>query len=105
MLETPVGATIEFASVATTTPSVRYRTPRAAAWESRSGKRCGASAQLDPGAAVTYMKIDGVLHEFSDIPGCRKIRSPDAPTSRGCRSSSISDRSPKSDARRERGLS
>ena len=22
-----------------------------------------------PGAAVTYMKIDGVLHEFSTIPG------------------------------------
>ncbi len=22
-----------------------------------------------PGAAITYMKIDGVLHEFSTIPG------------------------------------
>ena len=24
-----------------------------------------------PGAAVTYVKIDGVLHEFSTIPGRR----------------------------------
>ena len=25
-----------------------------------------------PGAAVTYVKIDGVLHEFSSIPGVKE---------------------------------
>jgi DNA-directed RNA polymerase subunit alpha len=69
MLETPVGATIE----------VRERRENYAKFVIEPLER-GFAITLGnalrrvllssiPGAAVTYMKIDGVLHEFSTIPG------------------------------------
>jgi DNA-directed RNA polymerase subunit alpha len=69
MLETPVGASIE----------VRERRDNYAKFvveplERGFGITLGNAlrrvllSQI-PGAAVTYMKIDGVLHEFSTIPG------------------------------------
>jgi DNA-directed RNA polymerase subunit alpha len=69
MLETPVGATIE----------VRERRDNYAKFvieplERGFGITLGNALRRVllssiPGAAVTYMKIDGVLHEFSTIPG------------------------------------
>ena len=69
MLETPVGATIE----------VRERRENYAKFvieplERGFGITLGNALRRVllssiPGAAVTYMKIDGVLHEFSTIPG------------------------------------
>src|SRR5580658_4870777 len=69
MLETPVGATIE----------VRERRDNYAKFvieplERGFGITLGNALRRIllssiPGAAVTYMKIDGVLHEFSTIPG------------------------------------
>ncbi len=69
MLETPVGATIE----------VRERRDDYAKFvveplERGFGITLGNALRrillsCIPGAAVTYMKIDGVLHEFSTIPG------------------------------------
>jgi len=69
MLETPVGATIE----------VRERRDNYAKFvieplERGFGITLGNALRrvllsYIPGAAVTYMKIDGVLHEFSTIPG------------------------------------
>lgn len=69
MLETPVGATIE----------VRERRDNHAKFvieplERGFGITLGNALRRVllssiPGAAVTYMKIDGVLHEFSTIPG------------------------------------
>jgi DNA-directed RNA polymerase subunit alpha len=69
MLETPAGATIE----------VRERRENYAKFvieplERGFGITLGNSLRRIllssiPGAAVTYMKIDGVLHEFSTIPG------------------------------------
>jgi DNA-directed RNA polymerase subunit alpha len=69
MLETPVGAAIE----------VRERRDDYAKFvieplERGLGITLGNSLRRVllssiPGAAVTYMKIDGVLHEFSTIPG------------------------------------
>jgi DNA-directed RNA polymerase subunit alpha len=69
MLETPAGATIE----------VRERRDNYAKFVIEPLER-GFAITLGnalrrvllssiPGAAVTYMKIDGVLHEFSTIPG------------------------------------
>ena len=69
MLETPAGATIE----------VRERRDNYAKFvieplERGFGITLGNALRRIllssiPGAAVTYMKIDGVLHEFSTIPG------------------------------------
>jgi DNA-directed RNA polymerase subunit alpha len=69
MLETPAGATIE----------VRERRDNYAKFiieplERGFGITLGNALRRVllssiPGAAVTYMKIDGVLHEFSTIPG------------------------------------
>ncbi len=69
MLETPVGASIE----------VRERRDNYAKFvieplERGFGITLGNALRRVllssiPGAAVTYMKIDGVLHEFSTIPG------------------------------------
>jgi len=69
MLETPAGATIE----------VRERRENYAKFvieplERGFGITLGNAMRRIllssiPGAAVTYMKIDGVLHEFSTIPG------------------------------------
>ncbi|MBV8117857.1 MAG: DNA-directed RNA polymerase subunit alpha [Candidatus Eremiobacteraeota bacterium] len=69
MLETPAGATIE----------VRERRENYAKFvieplERGFGITLGNALRRIllssiPGAAVTYMKIDGVLHEFSTIPG------------------------------------
>ena len=69
MLETPAGATIE----------VRERRDNYAKFvieplERGFGITLGNTMRRIllssiPGAAVTYMKIDGVLHEFSTIPG------------------------------------
>ena len=69
MLETPVGATIE----------VRERRDNYAKFvieplERGFGITLGNALRRVllssiPGSAVTYMKIDGVLHEFSTIPG------------------------------------
>lgn len=69
MLETPVGATIE----------VRERRDNYGKFvieplERGFGITLGNALRRVllssiPGAAVTYMKIDGVLHEFSTIPG------------------------------------
>jgi DNA-directed RNA polymerase subunit alpha len=69
MLETPVGATIE----------VRERRDNYAKFvieplERGFGITLGNALRRVllssiPGAAVTYMKIDGVLHEFSTVPG------------------------------------
>ncbi|MBV9717840.1 MAG: DNA-directed RNA polymerase subunit alpha [Candidatus Eremiobacteraeota bacterium] len=69
MLEAPVGATIE----------VRERRDNGAKFvieplERGFGITLGNALRRVllssiPGAAVTYMKIDGVLHEFSTIPG------------------------------------
>ncbi len=69
MLETPAGATIE----------VRERRDNYAKFvveplERGFGITLGNALRrillsCIPGAAVTYMKIDGVLHEFSTIPG------------------------------------
>jgi DNA-directed RNA polymerase subunit alpha len=69
MLETPAGATIE----------VRERREHYAKFvieplERGFGITLGNAMRRIllssiPGAAVTYMKIDGVLHEFSTIPG------------------------------------
>ena len=69
MLETPVGATIE----------VRERRDNYAKFvieplERGFGITLGNALRRVllcsiPGAAVTYVKIDGVLHEFSTIPG------------------------------------
>ena len=69
MLETPTGATIE----------VRERRENYAKFvieplERGFGITLGNALRRIllssiPGAAVTYMKIDGVLHEFSTIPG------------------------------------
>ncbi len=69
MLETPAGATIE----------VRERRDNYAKFvieplERGFGITLGNAMRRIllssiPGAAVTYMKIDGVLHEFSTIPG------------------------------------
>ena len=69
MLEAPVGATIE----------VRERRDNYAKFvieplERGFGITLGNALRRVllssiPGAAVTYMKIDGVLHEFSTIPG------------------------------------
>ena len=69
MLETPVGATIE----------VRERRDNYAKFvieplERGFGITLGNTLRRVllssiPGSAVTYMKIDGVLHEFSTIPG------------------------------------
>ena len=69
VLEAPVGAAIEVRERRDNYAEIRDRAARARLrHHARQALRRVLLSPI-PGAAVTYMKIDGVLHEFSTIPG------------------------------------